>query len=58
MKRIPQEVKLRSKAKGNQSLPFKLEGLQPRGTWRTGLKVGDEEVEIREQRFPCSSGEA
>lgn len=58
MKRIQQEVRLRSKAKGSESLHYKREGLQPRSTWRAGLRVGDEEVEIREQTFPCGSGEA
>lgn len=58
IERIQQEVRLRSKARGNQSLHFKLEGLKPRGAWRTSLKVSDGEVELKEQRFPCSSGEA
>lgn len=58
IERVQQEVRLRSKARGNQSLHFKLEGLKPRGAWRTRLKVGEEEVEIKEQRCPCGPGEA
>lgn len=50
-KRIQQEVRLRSKARRNQSLHFKLEGLEPGDTQRNSLKVGDGEVETKEQRY-------
>lgn len=58
IKRIQQEVRPRSKARRNQSLHFKQEGLRPRGSWRDSLKIGDGEIEIKEQRSTCSSGEA